>query len=177
MSDTILITYATRTGYTVGVAEAIANTLQAHGADVEVLPIQDVTDIGGYAAVVVGSGIQSSAWLPEAVDFVRTHQQVLQHKPFAAFFTCMTLAIKNKQAHAAINEFLAPVRKLVQPVSEGRFAGGLDLSKIEQPLARFGFRISVWTGVWKEGDHRDWDKIRAWANAIYPLLVGQPMGR
>ena len=33
------------------------------------------------------------------------------------------------------------------------------------------FRLSVMFGVWSEGDHRDWDAIRAWAESIRPLLL------
>jgi hypothetical protein len=27
-------------------------------------------------------------------------------------------------------------------------------------------------GVWKEGDHRDWAAIRAWAESLRPQLLG-----
>lgn len=30
------------------------------------------------------------------------------------------------------------------------------------------FRLSVMLGVWTEGDHRDWDAIRAWAENLLP---------
>jgi len=33
------------------------------------------------------------------------------------------------------------------------------------------FRLSVLFGVWSEGDHRDWDAIRAWAESLRPLLL------
>jgi len=36
---------------------------------------------------------------------------------------------------------------------------------------RIKFRISVMTGVWTEGDHRDWAAIRAWASSLRPLLL------
>jgi hypothetical protein len=32
------------------------------------------------------------------------------------------------------------------------------------------FRVSVLLGVWKEGDHRDWAAVRAWAESLVPLL-------
>jgi hypothetical protein len=37
---------------------------------------------------------------------------------------------------------------------------------------RLKFRLSVLFGVWKEGDHRDWNAIRAWAESVRPLLNG-----
>jgi FtsH-binding integral membrane protein len=27
-------------------------------------------------------------------------------------------------------------------------------------------------GIWKEGDHRDWEAIRAWAESLRPQLIG-----
>ena len=39
---------------------------------------------------------------------------------------------------------------------------------------RLKFRLSVAFGVWKEGDHRDWNAIRAWAQSLYPLLAPKP---
>jgi hypothetical protein len=33
------------------------------------------------------------------------------------------------------------------------------------------FRLSVLFGVWKEGDHRDWNAINNWALELKPLLL------
>jgi hypothetical protein len=63
-------------------------------------------------------------------------------------------------------EWLAPVRALVRPVSEGLFAGILDIRKIPSFSDRLKFRLSVASGVWSEGDHRDWEAIHAWANSL-----------
>lgn len=63
MNDRILVTYASRTGSTVGVAEAIGRTLAEGGAQVDVLPMQDVTDLALYRAVIAGSAIQNKQWL------------------------------------------------------------------------------------------------------------------
>ena len=58
------------------------------------------------------------------------------------------------------------------PVSEGLFAGTLDISKIPSFGNRLKFKLSVLFGVWTEGDHRDWNAIRAWAKSLQPLLLG-----
>lgn len=170
MNDRILVTYASRTGSTAGVAEAIGRALAEGGAPVDVLPMQDVTDLSPYRAVVAGSAIQGGQWLPEAVQFVRTHQAALKQKPFAAFLVCMTLAMKNPQYRQTVATWLQPVRGLVSPVSEGCFAGALDISKVPSFVERLKFRLSVAAGVWSEGDHRDWDAIRAWAVELRTLL-------
>lgn len=172
MPHTILVTYASRCGSTAGVAEAIARTLRDNGADVDVRPMQDVTDLAAYTALIAGSAIRNKHWLPEAMQFVQSHQAALRQKPFAAFLVCMTLALKNgEQYRPHVATWLDPVSALVQPVSKGLFAGGLDIGQIESFSNRLKFRLSVLFGVWKEGDHRDWDAIRAWANSIQPRLI------
>ncbi len=170
MSDKILVTYASRTGSTAGVSEAIGKTLSESGTQVEVLPMQDVKDLVPYRAVVAGSAIQAAQWLPEAMQFMRTHQAALSQKPFAAFLVCMTLVMKDGEYRHVVADWLGPVRALVKPVSEGLFAGVLDISKVPSFRERLKFRISVMMGVWSEGDHRDWDAIRTWSADLKPLL-------
>jgi menaquinone-dependent protoporphyrinogen oxidase len=172
MSNRFLVTYATCTGATIGVAEAIGKTLSDGGVLVDVLPMQEVTDLSSYQAVVAGSAIQDKRWLPEAVQFIKTHQVELSRKPFAAFLVCMTLAMRNGENYRPfVAEFLAPVRTLVKPVSEGLFAGTLEISKVPTLRDRLMFRLSVLFGVWKEGDHRDWKAIQFWAENLQPKLL------
>jgi hypothetical protein len=32
------------------------------------------------------------------------------------------------------------------------------------------FRLSVWMGVWSEGDHRNWEAIQTWAAGLGSYL-------
>ncbi|HEX7586769.1 MAG TPA: flavodoxin domain-containing protein [Anaerolineae bacterium] len=171
MNNRILVTYTSKTGSTVGVAEAIGKTLAESGASVDVRPMKDVHDLAPYQAVVAGSAINGGEWLPEAMQFVRTHQADLAEKRFAAFLVCMTLAMSNGKYREHVATWLEPVRALTRPVSEGLFAGALDISKIPSLGNKIKFRLSVMFGVWSEGDHRDWNAIRAWAEKLAPLLT------
>jgi len=171
MSQKFLVTYASRTGSTAGVAEAIGKTLIDNGAQVDVHSMQDVKDITAYRAVVAGSAIQNKQWLPEAMQFVQKHKAELTQMPFAMFAVCMTLAMRNGESYRPqVSDWLEPVRTLVQPVSEGLFAGVLDIRKIPSLGDRLKFRLSIAFGVWSEGDHRDWNAINAWANDLHSLL-------
>jgi menaquinone-dependent protoporphyrinogen oxidase len=172
MSNTILVTYASRLGATAGVAEAIGKTLLENGAQVEVRRMEDVANLASYSAVVAGSAIRNKQWLPEAMQFMQTQQAALRQKPFAAFLVCMTLAMKGGEKYRpTVATWLDPVCTLVKPVSAGLFAGVLDIGKISSASDRLKFRMSVLFGVWQEGDHRDWDAIRAWTAQLRPLLL------
>ena len=172
MSQSILVTYASRTGSTVGVAQRIGETLAQSEWKVDVRPMDEITNLSAYQAVVAGSAIRGRAWLPEAMQFMHKHQTALSQKPFAAFLVCMTLAMPNANNYrSAVADFLQPVRSFAKPVSEGLFAGMLDIGKISSLRYRLMFRLSVMFGVWSEGDHRDWDAIQSWAASLRPLLI------
>jgi menaquinone-dependent protoporphyrinogen oxidase len=172
MNEMILVTYATRSGYTTGVAECIGKVLRERGAQVDVRPVGDflgprAADLSRYSMIVAGSAIQGQKWLPEAMQFLRAHRGALSHVRFAAFLVCITLTMKDAgQYHEGVTAWMAPVRAIAQPVREGYFAGGLDLRKTGFSLNTLLMRIPVLMGLWQPGDHRDWDAIRAWANAL-----------
>ncbi len=171
MSDKILVTYASKAGSTGGVAEAIGQMLAAGGAPVDVRLMKDVKDLTAYRAVVAGSAIRMGKWLPEAVQFVQTHQAALAQKPFAAFLVCFTLAHPTAEARQEVTAYLDPVRALVKPVSEGLFAGMVDFGKL--PLIPEGLimRAILASSKQQPGDYRDWDAIRTWATALTPALA------
>ena len=172
MNNRILITYASRTGTTAGTAEVIRTSLEEGGADVEMLPVQAVKDLGSYQAVVAGSAIRAARWLPEAMQFMRAHQSTLRHKPFAMFSVCITLAMQNGELYRnAVLEWTAPVRSIVPPLSEGLFPGMLDFSKLPLSWETLKLRATVAMGVFPRGDHRDWNAVRAWSESLKPMLL------
>ncbi len=169
-TDKILVTYASRSGSTAEIATAISKTLADCGLDVVLLPMQAVDDITPYRAVVAGSAIQRQKWLPEAMEFMERHQKELAHKPFAAFLVCIALSLQNERWTRAASTWLEPVRALVKPTSEGLFAGVMDIKKV--PLQyRLLFRLSVLFGPFSEGDYRDWEGIRTWAEQLPAELL------
>jgi menaquinone-dependent protoporphyrinogen oxidase len=171
MSNKILVTYASRAGSTAGVAEAIGKTLGENGAQVDVLPMKDVKDLAPYRAVVAGSAIRGAKWLPEAIQFMQTHQTALSRKPFASFMVCITLAMPNGENYRdGLKDWLKSVRELVRPISEGFFAGALDFSKLPITPNTLLMRVAVALGIFPLGDHRDWQAIRAWASDLSAKL-------
>jgi menaquinone-dependent protoporphyrinogen oxidase len=154
------------------VAEAIGKTLAESGAQVDVVSMNDVTDISPYQAVVAGSAIRGSKWLPEAMHFIQTHRAELMQKRVAEFTVCITLAMSNGERYRqAVSDWVAPVRAQVKPLSEGLFAGMLDFSKLPFNWDTLVLRLTVALGIFPRGDHRDWNAIRTWAESIRPLLL------
>ena len=172
MSNRILVTYASRTGSTAEVAEVIGKTLSEGGARVDVIPMNDVKDLSPYQAVVAGSAIRGSKWLPEAVQFIQTHRSTLAQKRFAMFTVCITMAMKNAENYrSGVMSWVAPVRAMVRPLSEGLFAGMLDFGKLPFNWDTLMLRLTVTLGIFPRGDHRDWNAINSWAKSLHSILV------
>ena len=171
MSNRILVTYASRTGSTAEVAEAIGKTLAESGAQVDVQAMNAVKDLSMYQAVVAGSAIRGSKWLPEAMQFIQTHRSKLVQKQFAMFTVCITMAMTNAEKYrAGVAGWVAPVRALVKPLDEGYFAGMLDFNKLPVNWDTLMLRLTVALGIFPRGDHRDWNAIRNWAKGLKFVL-------
>ncbi|MBU1662861.1 MAG: flavodoxin domain-containing protein [Chloroflexi bacterium] len=161
MNKRILVTYATRAGSTVEVAAAIGETLSARGFVVDVKPVKDQPRLDGCQAVVMGSAIRMGQWLPEAVEFVKANQQALNRMPVALFTVHMLNIGDDEQSRTNRLAYLNTVRPLLQKADEVYFAGKMDFS-------RLSFLDRLISGMVKaqEGDRRDWDNIRNWAQTI-----------
>lgn len=170
-SKKILITYASRSGSTAEIAAAIGKSLSQYGIQVDILSMEAVKDLSEYQAIVAGSAIRNRAWLPEALEFVKTHRSELSQKRFAIFTACITLAMSNSdQYRQAVSDWIHPVRAQVKPVSEGLFAGMLDFTKLPLNWDTVKLRAVVALGIFPKEDRRDWKAINAWAENLYPLL-------
>jgi len=160
MSKKILIVVASKAGSTAEIAKFMSDELNKAGANSVVQTLDKVQSLAGYDAVIVGSPIYMGKWLSEARDFVENNQQILKKVPTAYFLSCLALTDPAKQKE--VPNYLADQRKLVEPISEGRFAGKLDYSK----LSFFNRMIIKMVGS-KEGDYRDWKAIKQWTDDFY----------
>jgi len=161
MTQKTLVAYATRAGSTAEIAAAIGQTLAERGFSVEVKPVKKVSSLQDYQSVILGSAIRMGSWLPEMMDFIKKNQPALNSLPAALFTVHMLNAGDDEASRAAREAYTAPVRALLPHAPEAFFTGLMDFSRLSF-LDRF--IASMVKAV--ESDQRDWEKIRAWANAI-----------
>jgi len=154
----ILLTYATRFGSTQEVAEAITSVLREAGIEVEIQPMQEVRSLNGYDAVVMGAALYNTRWHQDAHEFLTKHQDVLQQQPVAIFALgpLNTSDAAKRNSRRQLDKELAKYPWL-KPATLEMFAGKYDPSK---PGLGFFERLLP------ARDYRDWEAIRAWANAL-----------
>lgn len=187
----ILVTYATNAGSTTKVAEAVAAEL-AKRAQVETLPLDKVTTLEGYSAVVLGAPM-ILGWQRSALAFLRRNRAALSRVPLAIFVTCMNLtqtsetslegvplfvdeklpfAPKNpgrlslKERYSTLRNYLRPIfkaAKTVKPASIAFFGGSLQYFNLKWWAVIFALLIIQA----QPGDRRNWQAIETWAGGLF----------
>ncbi len=160
--QSILVVYASRSGSTAEVAQAIGEQLCRRGETVDVRSVEAVKDLSPYRAVILGSAVRMGRWLPAAVKFVEQHQAALRQVP-VAYFTVHILATDDSEASRKQRAgYLDGARALVVPQQEAFFAGRIDPAKLG-----LGERLLAKAVSSPEGDMRDWQAIRGWADQVF----------
>jgi menaquinone-dependent protoporphyrinogen oxidase len=164
----VLVAYASRTGSTGGVAEAVGRMLCDAGFDADVRLVKHAADISPYGAVVLGSAVNRASWLSEAIEFAEKNREALGRVPVAYFLTCVTLYYDTEEARKVARSYMGPVLKAVpevRPVDCGYFGGVLDYSKLNL-VVQMVMKSKMQAKGIPEGDFRRWDAIAAWAKGL-----------
>lgn len=168
----VLVAYATRHGATGGIAERIAAGLRDAGLDAEARPIDEVGDIEGYDAFVVGGAAYMFHWLKDATAFVKRHRALLSERPTWLFSSGPLGTDLVDDEGRDIFEATRPkefpeLEGLVQPRGSRVFFGAYDP---DAPPVGFGERMLKLMPASRTalpaGDFRDWPAIDAWAAEI-----------
>ena len=154
-----LVAVASKHGGTRGIAAAIAEELRGAGIDTDLRDAGEVTDLAGYDAVVLGSGIYAGNWLPEARGFAERHRAELAKLP-VWLFSSGPLGAPDPKPHDDPKRLAAPMGG-VEVRDHRVFAGELDPDELG-----LGERLIAKVVRAPEGDFRDWDAIRGWAREI-----------
>lgn len=177
----ILVAYATRHGATAGIAERVTAALQAVGLSAEARPVEDVTNVEPYDAVVIGGAAYMFHWLKPALKFCRRHHKELAARPVWLFSSGpLGTDLVDKDARNVLEssrpkEF-DELTTLLNPRGEQVFFGAYDP---DAPPIGLGERLVAHMpaarGALPAGDFRDWPAIDAWAAHIAAELgAGDP---
>jgi menaquinone-dependent protoporphyrinogen oxidase len=166
---TVLVAYASKRGSTAEIAETIAATLRREGLRVCLERAEDVQNLEGYDAALLGSAVYMKRWRGDARHFLKKHRKALRQMPFWVF-SSGPVGDPSKDNP----EWMEPP-KIIEKVEEmgGRghvvFGGCL-------PAKPQGFvEKSMVEGTAKEfRDRRNWVEIREWAREIAAALVAVP---
>ncbi len=157
----VLVAFATKMGSTRGIADAIGAELLRHGLVVDVRNVREVSSLGDYQAVVLGSAVYMGRWRAEAGRFVRQHNAELA-KSRVWLFESGWMGEKPK-APAATSGGLKRALHIGVPAPTV-FGGCLD------PVRATGL-VGRIVAKRRSGDFRNWDDIRAWAATIADVLA------
>ena len=167
----VLVTAATRHDATREIAEAIAAGLIERGMDAETRPIDEVTDLAGYDAVVLGSAVYMGRWLKSAHEFAERNVADLGAVP-VWLFSSGPLGNPGHLIPQGEPAEVAELTELTGALGHSVFAGRLV-------RARLGVleRATVRAVHAPEGDYRQWDAVRAFADEIAKQLGASGAGR
>jgi menaquinone-dependent protoporphyrinogen oxidase len=160
----VLVTAASKYGATAEIAHAVGDVLAKRGLEVTVLPIEEVTSIDDYPAIVLGSAVYAGQWLKPAREFVDRNEAGLAART-VWLFSSGPVGDPPKPGEDPVDA--APLVKVTKALDHRVFAGKLDRKKLN-----FGEKAIVMALRAPEGDFRNWDDIQVWASAIADQLEG-----
>jgi menaquinone-dependent protoporphyrinogen oxidase len=175
MDKRILVAYASRADSTREVAQYIGKVLREQKFDVDVLNINNVPDLTVYKGVVIGSAVRLGRLMNEVLNFAERFSTDLERIPVACFVVCLTMAQDTPENRTISTEYLRPLRDIHEPVAIGLFPGRMDRTRLNRAWQLLLSLTEV--GATPDGDYRDWNAVRAWAESLIPLLnreVPQP---
>ncbi|MBK8138762.1 MAG: flavodoxin domain-containing protein [Chloroflexi bacterium] len=165
----VLVAYASKHHATAEIANAIAEVLLRPGKlQVDVRPVETVTTIAPYDAIVLGSSVYIGQWQPEAAEFLKDQEAELAKRPVWFFSSGPTgEGDPNTLMKGWIfPEKLHPIAERIRPRDTVLFHGKLDPSELNL-LERAAVKM-IKAPV---GDFREWDHIYGWAEIIEQELA------
>lgn len=158
----VLVTVASKHGATAEIGQAIADHLTGAGHDVDLRPPEEVHDLHGVEAAVVGSAVYAGHWVKSARELIDRMGGELAGRPVWVF------------SSGPVGDPLQPAEEPVDgaaalAVTRARehkiFPGRIDTHRLQ-----FGERVIVRSLGAAIGDFRDWDAVARWAASIDAAL-------
>lgn len=163
MNKKVLIAYASKHGSTAEIAKKIEENLNHAGFECTTTPVNQVKDLSGFQAIILGTGLYMGQWQKEAVQFVKRNMAPLADQKVWIFTSGPTgegdpMKLVNGRLYP---EGLRDTIEGIKPKEITVFHGSIALSKLN------GFEKWIINKVKAAiGDFRNWQSISIWADGI-----------
>ncbi|MER7730021.1 flavodoxin domain-containing protein [Streptomyces erythrochromogenes] len=159
----VLVAYGTRHGATAGIASEIGRTLREDGLDAVVLPADDVDDVRGFDAVVLGGALYAGRWNSKAMHCAERNEHYLRHRPVFLFSSG---PVDSSAEQHEVPPVPAVARQMERLGAREHITFGGSLTAdtpglVAKTIVRHG----------KGGDFRNPERIQAWAHHISSELT------
>lgn len=153
----VLVAYASERGGTAEIADWVGDALRQAGADADVRPAGEVTDLDEYDAVVLGGALYEGRWHRDARHFARHHADELEHRPVWLFSSGPLGGTAREHVIDPVPG-VAKIAGRLHARGHATFGGRLAPDAKGFLASRIAKRMS--------GDHRDRDQVAEWAAGI-----------
>jgi menaquinone-dependent protoporphyrinogen oxidase len=151
----VLVAYGTKMGGTQGLAEMVGSDLEDLGHTVDVLSAEDVKNIDGYEAVILGGALYYFiSWHKDARAFVKRHKSALRQRPVWLFSS-------GPLDDSATEKEIPPIKSVKRAMEQVGARGHVT----------FGGRLEEKQGNLPVGDWRNPEHVRRWAEQVSAELA------
>jgi menaquinone-dependent protoporphyrinogen oxidase len=161
----VLVSAGSKHGATAEIADRIGRTLGNRGFEVTVSRPDEVDDVSGYDAVILGSAVYAGHWVASAKELAELVAAASPPIP-TWLFSSGPVGDPPKPDETPVD--VAAVAGATSARDHRVFSGKIDKSKLS-----FGEKAILVAVRAPEGDFRDWDEIEAWAEEIAEKLASE----
>jgi menaquinone-dependent protoporphyrinogen oxidase len=160
----VLVCAASKHGATAQIGEALAKALCDTGVPAEIRAPEQVVDLQGYDALVLGSGVYMGRWLPAARRLADRVSGRLDGRP-VWLFSSGPVGDRSREDSRPPVDVTAIIA--ATGAREHRVFGG----RMQRAQLGFFHRAIMAAMHIADGDERDWDEIAAWGKQIAEQLL------